>query len=81
MDYWIYILYSSKLDKYYVGHTGNLGDRLKRHNAGRSKSTKSGAPWELVYQEMFETKSEAYNREIEIKNKKSRKYIEALIAG
>jgi len=35
-----YILYSDKSDRYYVGSTGNLEDRLKRHNTGRSTFTK-----------------------------------------
>ena len=34
-----------------------------------------------MYQEAFETKGEAFKREIEIKNKKSRKYIEWVISS
>ncbi len=71
-----YILFSESTKQYYVGHTGNIDDRLYRHNQGRSKSTKSGIPWELVYTENYKTKSEAYQREINIKKQKS---IEQLI--
>ncbi len=79
MDYFVYILYNPKLDRYYTGSTGDLEDRMKRHNQGRSKATKGGAPyWELAYREKFETRSEAVRRENEIKKKKSRKYIEFL---
>ena len=74
-----YILYSKSIDKYYVGHTQNLDDRLKRHNQGRSKSTKNGLPWIVVYTETFQTKSEAYQWEMLIKGQKSRLYIERLI--
>ena len=81
MQYHVYILYSQSLDKYYVGHTKDLNDRLTRHNNGRSKYTKSGAPWKLVYTEEFPGKAQAYQREQEIKRKKSRKYIEELAAG
>ena len=77
--YTVYILFSSSNDKYYVGHTSNLQDRLKRHNQGRSKSTKTGIPWEVVYTEIYNSKSEAYQREMKIKKQKSRKYIEQLI--
>ena len=35
----LYILYSKTADKYYVGITANLNDRLERHNGGRSKAT------------------------------------------
>jgi putative endonuclease len=57
-----------------------MGDRLLRHNSGRSKYTKFGIPWQLVYLEEFKNKTEAYRRELEIKKKKSRNYIERLIA-
>ncbi|MFC0262719.1 GIY-YIG nuclease family protein [Fontibacter flavus] len=78
--YVVYILYSSKTDKYYVGSTDNLHDRIKHHNYGATPSTKSGAPnWILVYYETLTDKSSALKRELEIKRKKSRKYIEWLI--
>jgi putative endonuclease len=57
-----------------------MDDRLLRHNSGRSKYTKIGIPWQLVYLEEFKNKTEAYRRELEIKKKKSRNYIERLIA-
>jgi putative endonuclease len=75
----VYILHSKSLDRYYVGHTANMKDRIKRHNSGRSKSTKAGIPWKLMYTETFTTKASAYQRELEIKAKKSRKYIEQLL--
>jgi putative endonuclease len=75
----VYILFSSKVDQYYVGHTQNIEDRLSRHNSGRSLSTKKGKPWNLVYTETFETRSEAMLREKAIKKMKSRTYLEQLI--
>jgi len=74
-----YILFSEKSDMYYVGSTGNLDDRIKRHNTGRSTFTKRGIPWKIVYQKKYQTKSEAYQAELYIKSQKSRKYIEDLI--
>ena len=80
MEKWfVYILHSKIIDKYYVGSTDDLEWRLKRHNMGWGRFTKRGIPWELVYHENFDTKSEALKREKEIKNKKSRIYIENLI--
>ncbi len=81
MTYYFYILYSEKTDRYYVGSCQDLKDRLSRHNAGYSKSTKAGAPWVLKYTETFDMRSAATNREAEIKKKKSRKYIEQLISS
>ena len=78
MNHCIYILYSIKSDRYYVGCTSDIEARIIQHNSGRNASTKFGLPWQLKYTEPFESLSEARLREIEIK-KKSRKYIEWLI--
>ncbi|WP_339627241.1 GIY-YIG nuclease family protein [uncultured Winogradskyella sp.] len=74
-----YILYSKTKDRFYIGHSANLNDRLKRHNAGRSKSTKHGTPWNIVYTVKFASKSEAYQHEMHIKKQKSRVFIIKLI--
>ena len=77
--FYVYILYSRKLDKYYIGQTNDLGDRFIRHNQGRSKSTKGGRHWLLVYAKQFRTRSDAAKFEYHIKKQKSRSYIEKLI--
>jgi putative endonuclease len=74
-----YILYSKHLDSYYIGSTKDIDRRLQEHNRGKSPYTKRGLPWELVYQEEFETKSGAYQRELQIKSWKSRIKIEELL--
>jgi putative endonuclease len=75
MGWFTYILYSSGID----GSTDDLKWRMERHNRGWGKYTKKGIPWELVYYETYQTKTEALKREREIKRKKSRQYIERLI--
>jgi putative endonuclease len=77
--YKVYILRSQKTDKYYIGSTSNINDRLKRHNGGRSIYTKSGIPWELVYTEEYLSRSEAMIREKQLKSWKNKKRIEELI--
>ena len=77
--FYTYILKSLKTKGYYIGSTGNLEDRLKRHMQGRSKYTKLILPVELVYFETFESRSDAFKREKEIKSYKSKLYIEKLI--
>jgi len=69
--YKVYILQSLKNHRYYIGHTKNLEERIKRHNNGRVKSTKSGSPWKIIYTESFDGKSDACRREAEIKKYKS----------
>jgi putative endonuclease len=79
MLFYAYILKSVKSSRYYIGHTSDITERLAYHNAGRVKSTRNKGPWKLVYFEQFETKLEANQRELEIKSKKSRKYIDYLL--
>ena len=81
MEYYVYILYSKKVDKYYVGYCADLESRLSRHNAGATPSTKNGRPWILVYHEEFNNKTDTIKRERQIKKMKSRQYIEKLIKG
>ncbi len=77
--WYLYIIYSSKIDRYYVGITENLNLRLERHNLGWGRYTKRGIPWVMVYSEKFPTKANALKREHEIKKYKSRTYIERLL--
>ena len=81
MSFSVYILYSPAHNKYYIGSCEDMGIRLEQHNKGRNKSTKFRAPWELKYTASFPTRSMAVAKEKEIKNKKSRKYIEWLISS
>jgi putative endonuclease len=78
--YFIYILFSEKFDRYYIGSCKEVSVRLLRHNSKGVPSTKPYVPWKLVYTEEFITRADATKREKEIKAKKSRKYIEYLIA-
>ena len=66
--YSVYILYSESLDRFYKGQTGNLKDRLFRHNNGREKSTKVGVPWVLIWTTSKTTRSEAVVLESKLKN-------------
>ena len=75
----MYILFSEKVNKYYIGACKDLERRLHEHNIGHSKFTSTGIPWQIKYKEAFETVQEAKRRELAIKKMKSRKYIENLI--
>jgi putative endonuclease len=77
----LYILFSEKLNKYYIGACTNLDRRLYEHNIGHSKFTSKGIPWTLVYQEAFDDLISAKRREAQIKKMKSRKYIEELLSS
>ena len=75
MPFYVYILYSKSRDRFYVGQTKDVGDRFIRHNTGKSKSTRSGRPWRLVYAEKHPSRSEAMTREKQIKAMKDRSLI------
>ena len=63
MFYTVYILYSKKDNKLYVGCTKDIKARLARHKAGYVQATKYRLPIELIRTEKFENKGEAFNRE------------------
>ncbi len=66
--FYAYTLQSEKKKTFYYGHTYDLKIRLKRHNDGRVRSMKSKRPWKLCHFEAFETKPEAYRRELFFKS-------------
>ena len=68
MKHYVYILYSEKTNKYYVGSCEDVYVRLQRHNAGSTTSTKSGRPWIVQYTEELENKTQALIREKYIKS-------------
>ena len=76
--FFVYILQSLSLGKFYIGYTTDLEKRLKEHNSGISSFTSKVSDWAIKYSEQFNTREEAIIREREIKSKKSRKYIEWL---
>ena len=75
----IYILYSKKLNSFYKGETGDILDRLNRHNNGYEKSTQSGVPWILVWKGEKATKSEAKLLERKLKNLSVKRTIEFIL--
>ncbi len=79
MNYFVYILYSKTLDKYYIGSTNDVVNRLKKHLSNHKGYTSKAKDWIVVYQEECDSKEVAVKREFSIKKWKSRKMIEVLI--
>jgi len=64
---YVYIL-KCQDNTYYTGYTVDIDRRLAEHQQGlASKYTRGRTPVELVYLESFPTKSEAMQRECQIK--------------
>jgi putative endonuclease len=76
MEYVVYILYSKKRKRYYVGQTHNIEARFKRHNNGFVPSTKSGLPWVLKLTIEVKSRSEALKLEKRIKKRGIRRFLE-----
>ena len=73
--FFVYILYSASFNRIYVGQTKNIENRLESHNSGNVISTKHYKPWTMIHSEQFATRSEAMNREKELKTSVGRRWI------
>ena len=79
MMYFVYVLFSEKLNKRYIGSTQNVDRRLNQHNLGKFKFTSGGIPWELIYKESFPTNADARKREIFLKSGVGRKIFDQIL--
>ncbi|MBU0531605.1 GIY-YIG nuclease family protein [Patescibacteria group bacterium] len=76
----VYILHSPEFDRYYIGSCGNMEERLEKHNSGATKSTRPFRPWVMIYQESFDTGTEARKRENQIKSYKGGEAFKQLVS-
>jgi putative endonuclease len=76
MIYYVYIIFSASLSRYYVGHTHELDKRIRDHNTGLNRSTKNGSPWELVKYFECESRSEVIALENRIKKRGIRRFLD-----
>ncbi len=74
--FYTYVIYSAVRDKYYIGSTSDLEQRLFKHNTNHKGFTGKAGDWEIVYFKEFAKKQDALLRERQIKSWKSRKKIE-----
>jgi len=79
--FYIYILYSTDFDKYYVGYTDDPERRLSEHNSNpRMTFTHKFRPWSLVkYFQVNQARGDAVKIERFIKRMKSRAFIIRLV--
>jgi putative endonuclease len=81
MPGFLYILYSERLDRYYIGSTNNLSRRIEEHNRGQTTSTKSGCPWVCRCAVEFLTQAQAAFIEHKLKKLKSKQTLLVIIAA
>jgi putative endonuclease len=79
MSFWVYILQSESTGKFYTGQTSDLQARIARHNSqyvDKERYTKKQkGPWNLIYSEKHENRSDAMKREKDLKSGQGRAWI------
>ena len=65
--YYVYLLYSKQLDRFYLGYTADLRRRLVEHKEGRNRSTSRTQDWMVAYYEAYLTRKAARAREAALK--------------
>ncbi len=79
MTYFIYIIYSYSIDKYYIGYSKNPWVRLQQHNSNaKDKYTGRTSDWELAAVFCVQDEITAIRLERYIKKQKSRSFITQL---
>ena len=73
--FYVYVLYSEKFDKIYIGMTCDLEKRVFAHNHLPKGWTKNFRPWKLIHSEEFPVKTDALKREKALKSHRGRDFI------
>ncbi|GAB3657562.1 hypothetical protein GCM10028791_30050 [Echinicola sediminis] len=78
--FFVYILYSRAIDKFYIGYTSDLDKRLDQHNhhVFKDSFTKRAKDWEIYFSICCTSEQQAKKIERHLKKNKSRKYLENL---
>jgi putative endonuclease len=78
----VYILFSEKLNRFYIGQTQDIDTRIFQHNSGffADSYTSIASDWKLKLTINCISRMEALKIETFIKKMKSRKFIESIIS-
>jgi len=74
--FYVYVLWSERLKKRYVGSAVDPDKRLHEHNAGKNRFTKGGIPWTLMHTEAFPDLPSARKREAFLKSGVGRAWLD-----
>ena len=79
--HYLYILHSITVNKYYIGETFNVNERLLKHNkhSYENSFTKVANDWKIVLSFKCDSKNQAVCIERFIKRMKSKVFIQKLI--
>ena len=77
--YIVYILYSLKDKKLYIGCTSNIAERLIAHQSGKVIATRNRRPLELIGNEEYVDTGKTFNRERFLKSLWSGRFKKKLV--
>ena len=73
--YYVYILQSKiNTDRFYIGFTENIENRLKDHNSGKDPHTSKYKPWRIKTAIAFTDRQKALDFERYLKTKSGRAF-------
>ena len=78
MKFYVYILYSESLNRFYTGFSKFHAKRRRQHVKGQSKWTSQADDWGEVWFTELDTAMEARRIEKKIKARGARRYLEDL---
>jgi len=79
LPYCVYILFSLRDRKLYIGFTTNLDARIKNHTEGKTVSTSKRRPLKLLYCEFHRSKVDASRWEHYFKTTSGKKAIKLML--
>jgi len=77
--YFVYILFSIRFKKTYVGISNDIVRRLEEHNRGYSLYTNRYKPWIVIYKEKCENRIIARAKERYFKSSSGRRWMRRYI--
>jgi putative endonuclease len=76
--WYVYALKSAKDGNLYIGISSNPEKRIKQHNLGMTKSTRSRRPLEIIYQQECKDRLDARKKEKHLKSGVGREFLKNL---
>ncbi|MFA6928360.1 MAG: GIY-YIG nuclease family protein [Patescibacteria group bacterium] len=73
--YYVYVLFSEKDRKLYIGYSADLKTRIENHLKGKVEITKNRLPLKLVYYEAFINEMAARKQELFYKTGQGRRVL------
>lgn len=77
--HFVYVLYSKKLGKKYIGETKQLDKRYEQHVSGNVITTSRSDDYKIVFYEAYLSKKDALRREKYLKSTKGKRALAKML--